>query len=78
MHNSNADIYYENGFIVDKYFSKFKKHKLQNISLDLSQTYNIQNMLAAYAVCKYLRIPIKFFNERLRILRVYPLDLLLS
>ena len=66
LHNSNADIYYENGFIVDKYFSRFKKHKLQNISLDLSQTYNIQNMLAAYAVCKYLRIPIKFFNESIK------------
>ena len=66
LHNSNADIYFENGFIVDKYFSKFKKHKLQNISLDLSQTYNIQNMLAAYAVCKYLRIPIKFFNESIK------------
>ena len=66
LHNSNADIYYENGFIVDKYFSKFKKHKLQNISLDLSQTYNIQNMLAAYAVCKHLRIPIKFFNESIK------------
>ena len=66
LHNSNADIYYENGFIVDKYFSKCKKHKLQNISLDLSQTYNIQNMLAAYAVCKYLRIPIKFFNESIK------------
>jgi len=39
---------------------------LQNISLDLSQTYNIQNMLAAYAVCKYLRIPIKFFNESIK------------
>ncbi len=66
LHNSNADIYYENGYIFDKYFSKFKKHKLQNISLDLSQTYNIQNMLAAYAVCKYLRIPIKFFNESIK------------
>ena len=66
LHNSNADIYYENGFIVDKYFSRFKKHKLQNISLDLSQRYNIQNMLAAYAVCKYLRIPIKFFNESIK------------
>lgn len=66
LYNSNADIYYENGFIVDKYFSKFKKHKLQNISLDLSQTYNIQNMLAAYAVCKYLRIPIKFFYESIK------------
>ena len=66
LHNSNADIYYENGFIVDKYFSKFKKHKLQNISLDLSQTYNIQNILAAYAVCKYLRIPIKFFNQSIK------------
>ena len=66
LHNSNADIYYENGFIVDKYFSRCKKHKLQNISLDLSQTYNIQNMLAAYAVCKYLRIPIKFFNQSIK------------
>jgi len=66
LRNTNADIYYENGFIVDKYFSKCKKHKLQNISLDLSHAYNIQNMLAAYAVCRYLRIPIKFFNESVK------------
>ena len=65
-HNSSADIYYKNGFIIDKYFSKCKKKKLQNISLDLSNTYNIQNILAAYAVCKYLRIPIKFFNESIK------------
>ena len=26
----------------------------------------MQNMLAAYAVCKYLRVPIKFFNESIK------------
>tara|TARA_Y100001970_G_scaffold279396_1_gene386643 strand:+ start:483 stop:1811 length:1329 start_codon:yes stop_codon:yes gene_type:complete len=66
LHNSNADIYYKNGFIIDKYFSRYKKNKLQNISLDLSHTYNMQNILVAYAVCKYLRIPIKFFNESIK------------
>ena len=28
LNNSSADIYFEDGFIVDKYFSKYKKIKL--------------------------------------------------
>ncbi len=66
LNNSSADIYFEDGFIIDKYFSKYKKIKLNHISLDLSNKYNIQNILAAYAVCKYLRIPIKFFNDSVK------------
>ena len=66
LNNSSADIYFEDGFIIDKYFSKYKKIKLHDISLDLSHKYNIQNILASYAVCKYLRIPIKFFNESIK------------
>mgnify|MGYP001192091820 CR=1 FL=1 len=66
LNNSSANIYFEDGFIIDKYFSKYKKIKLNHISLDLSNKYNIQNILAAYAVCKYLRIPIKFFNDSVK------------
>ncbi len=72
LHNSSADIYYENGFIVDKYFSRCKKNKLQNISIDLAHKYNIQNILVAYAVCKYLRISIKFFYESIKNFRGLP------
>ena len=63
---SSADIYFKDGFIIDKYFNKYKKIKLHHISIDLSNKYNIQNILAAYAACKYLRIPIKFFNESVK------------
>ncbi len=66
INNSSADIYFENGFIIDKYFSKYSKIKLFDIALDLSHKYNIQNILAAYAVCKYLKIPIKFFNKSIK------------
>ncbi len=66
LNNSKADIYFENGFIIDKYFSKYKKIKLSGISLDLAHKYNIQNILASYAVCKYLKIPIKFFKESIK------------
>ncbi len=66
LKNTSADIYFEDGFIIDTYFSKYKKIKLHHISLDLSNKYNIQNILAAYVVCKYLRIPIKFFKESVK------------
>ena len=64
--NIEADIYYNKGYIIDKYFYKYKKTKLSNISLDLDNNYNIQNILASYIVCKYLRIPIIFFKESIK------------
>ena len=66
LNNSSADIYFEDGFIIDKYFSKYKKIKLHDISLDLSHKYNMQNILASYAVCKYLKIPVKFFIKSVK------------
>ena len=36
---------------------------MSNISLDLDNNYNLQNILASYVVTKYLNIPIKFFLE---------------
>lgn len=72
LNNNSADIYYINGFIVDKYFHKCKSIKLTNISLDLSNNYNIQNILAAYIVCKYLKIPIKYFEESVKKFRGLP------
>jgi len=63
IENIDADIYYNKGYIVDQYFYKIKKFKLTNISLDLQNNYNIQNILASYIVCKYLKIPTKYFLE---------------
>ena len=63
LNNNSADVYFSNGFIVDRYFYKHKIFKLNNISSDLSNYYNIQNILAAYIVCKYLKIPVKYFTE---------------
>ena len=66
LNNNSADIYFSNGFIIDRYFYKYKTFKLNNISFDLSSEYNIQNILAAYIVCKYLKIPIKYFKEGIK------------
>ena len=64
--NINADIYYKNGYLVDNYFYKNKKIKLLNISSDLNASYNLQSILVAYIVCKYFKIPIKFFNQSIK------------
>ncbi len=72
LNNNSADIYYNNGFIVDKYFYKYKSFKLANISSDLSNNYNIQNILAAYIVSKYLKIPEKYFEESIKKYRGLP------
>ena len=61
-----ADIYYNEGYIVDQFFYKKKKLKLSNISLDLDNNYNLQNILASYVVTKYLNIPIKFFLDSVK------------
>ena len=64
--NINADIHYNKGYIVDQYFYKIKKIKLNDVSSDLQNNHNIQNILASYIVCKYLKIPIKFFLEAVK------------
>ena len=61
-----ADIFYNKGCIIDNYFHKNKKIKLLNLSLDLNNSYNLQNILVAYIVCKYFKIPIKYFNESIK------------
>ena len=61
-----ADICYNKDCIVDNYFHKNKKIKLLNISLDLNNSYNLQNILVSYIVCKYFKIPIKYFNESIK------------
>ncbi len=64
--NLSADIYFKNGYLFDNYFHENKKTKILNISKDLSENCNIQNILVAYIVCKYFKIPIKFFNQSIR------------
>ncbi len=66
LNDSSADIYFSNGYIIDTYFSKYNMIKLSDISLNLSNTYNMQNILASYAVCKYLKIPIKYFRKSIK------------
>ena len=61
-----ADIFYNKDCIIDNYFHKNKKIKLLNLSLDLNNSYNLQNILVAYIVCKYFKIPIKYFNESIK------------
>ena len=61
-----ADIFYKNNCIVDNYFHKNKRIRLLNISLDLKNSYNLQNILAAYVVCKYFKIPIKYFSKSIK------------
>ena len=60
---TDADIFYNKGYIVDQYFYKLKRFKLNDISVDLQNNHNIQNILASYVVCKYLKIPMKCFFE---------------
>ena len=67
-----ADICYNKGFIIDNYFHKNKKIKLLNLSLDLNNSYNFQNILVAYIVCKYFKIPIKYFNESIKSFKGLP------
>ena len=61
-----ADIFYNKDCIIDNYFHKNKKIKLLNLSLDLNNSYNLQNILVSYIVCKYFKIPIKYFNESIK------------
>ena len=58
-----GSIFYENNTIVDDFFEKNKKIELKEISSSLFGDFNIQNILAAYAVSKILNINlIKFTN----------------
>lgn len=70
--NKYADIYYKDGILVDNYFYKNKKTKLLNISLDLNAKYNFQNILVAYIVCKYFKIPIKYFKQTIQNFKALP------
>ena len=64
--DTNANIFYKKGYIIDSYFYKNKKFKLSDISIDLQNNYNLQNILATYIVCRFLKIPIKFFNYSIK------------
>tara|TARA_Y100000590_G_scaffold411140_1_gene504882 strand:- start:1014 stop:2339 length:1326 start_codon:yes stop_codon:yes gene_type:complete len=59
--DSNADVFFKNGCIVDKYFYKNKKNKLTKISVDLFGDYNYQNILVCYIVSKIFNLPHKNF-----------------
>jgi len=67
-----ADICYNKDCIIDNYFHKNKKIKLLNISLDLSNSYNLQNILVAYIVCKFVKIPLKYFKDSIKSFKGLP------
>ncbi len=70
--NSEADIFYKDGYIIDSFFYKNKKFKLSFVSLDLNNNYNAQNILAAYIVSKFLKIPLRFFTESVKTFKGLP------
>ncbi len=61
--NPKADIYFKKNYIYDNYFNKKNKINIKNISLHLSGTFNLQNILAAYICSKILKISNKIFSE---------------
>ena len=66
LKNTFAHVYYKEGYIIDRYFYKNKKFKLSDISLDLQNYYNLQNIIVTYIVCRFLKVPIKLFNESVK------------
>ena len=64
--NKKANVYFKEGYIIDCYFYKNNKFKLSNISPDLTNNYNLQNILVTYIVCRFLKIPIKFFKNSIK------------
>ncbi len=59
-------IFYEKNAIIDDYFEENKKIELTEISSSLFGNFNIQNILAAYAVSKILKINLINFNSILK------------
>ena len=56
-------VFYKNKSIIDDYFEKNKKIELKEISSSLFGNFNIQNILAAYAVSKILNINVNKFTN---------------
>tara|TARA_Y100001970_G_scaffold294234_1_gene448898 strand:+ start:6026 stop:7360 length:1335 start_codon:yes stop_codon:yes gene_type:complete len=65
IYNDKADIYFNEGYLVDKYFYNLKKIKISNLSHDLRNVFNMQSILVAYICCKIFKIPISIFMKEI-------------
>ena len=54
-------IYFENNKIIDNYFNEKKDLEINEISSSLFGSFNIENILASYVVCRILNINFKNF-----------------
>ena len=59
--DKSADFYIGNNIILDNYFSKNKIIYINDISQDLKEHFNNQNILIAYICNKILKLPINNF-----------------
>ena len=59
-------IYYKNEKIIDNFFDNGKEIKLDCLSPSLYESFNIENILAVYAVSRILKINIKNFIKILK------------
>ena len=61
--DSSADIFFDNTFIVDKFFHKHKFIYIEKISKDLNGDFKKQNIIIAYICSKILKIKKNNFLE---------------
>ena len=59
-------IYFKDNCIIDNYFKKKCKIKLEKVSSSLFGSFNIENILAAYVVVRILKINISIFTQTLK------------
>ncbi len=64
--DESADIFMGENYILDNYFKKGKKLYIQNISKDLDGNFNNQNILIAYICVKLLKLPERYFLEKVK------------
>ena len=57
---------YKNNYILDNYFFKKKKITIKDLSSDLTDDFNYQNILVCYIISKIYNIPNKIFQKTIK------------